>query len=167
MSELLYFCNVKRIITTDHFCVFVPETPHIDRMDGGHICISATRNGAYYLQDLNDQELFEMAVLQKIVGQSMLEVLQNHGVNIKLINYQINGNWTYDNQNKPLLHIHMYGRSFPGRIQRFGQSLYFPLKKDNEAFYMDNKQISDLEIEEIRQKVISFISDGYPSIAIK
>lgn len=167
MPKLSYFHNIKKIITTDHFCVFVPEIPHVDRMDGGHVCISATRSAAYYIQDLTDQELFEMAVLQKTVGQSMLEVLRNHGINIKIINYQINGNWTYDNDNKPLLHVHLYGRSFPGRIQRFGHSLYFPLKRDNESFYKDNKQLSDLEIEEIRHRILSLIDGNYTNIVIK
>lgn len=161
MHKLIYFENVRVVLATSRFCVFVPETPHVDRIDGGHICISAIRGGAYCLQDLTDEELFELSVLQKLVGKSMIDALKNNGIDVRLVNYQINGNWTFGEANRPLLHLHLYGRAYTGKRQIFGQSLYFPSKKENPEFYADNQALTEDEIGKIRRDVLKEIDTRY------
>lgn len=159
-----YFENQIIILNTKHFSVFVPSTPHIDRTDGGHICVCCTDDNKYYLQDLSDLEVLELGVLLKLIGKIMMCVLNENGVDVGLVNYQINGNWTYNHPDKPLLHAHIYGRAFSAKVQRFGQALNFPLKKDNEDFYKNNNQLTELDINEIRHRLTSEIERSYSEI---
>lgn len=166
--KLQYFTDYCVIVETKSFCIFVPKQPHIDRKDGGHICISATRNGVYSLQDLSDAESFELSILQKITGQAMMEILNNVGIDIRLINYQINGNWTFFSPNRPLLHIHIYGRALSAKKQPFGESLYFPSKDVDFSYYEGNEPLSPSDCCGISRKIVEAITTKYTkTITIK
>ena len=153
--DIHYFIDCKLIYESDDFYVIVPKTPHIDREDGGHICIVAKDPGIGSLQQLDDDTLIELSLLTRTVGAAMTEVLNRHGVDVKLINYQLNGNWTYFEEKKPSLHVHLYGRALSARIQKFGTSLYFPKKSDDPDFYKNNRGLNDDEIEEINKIIVS------------
>lgn len=146
------FCinNNKLIIETENFWVFVPEIPHIDRNDGGHVCIRSKISNAYTLQDFSNKTLFELIILKKIVGYSMLKILNNHGIDIELLNYQINGNWTFDSPERPSFHVHIYGRARSAVMQPFGQCLYLPTKSEYPEFYANNQPLNNEDIVSMR-----------------
>ena len=147
---MLYFNNYKLIIETENFLVFVPDMPHIDRKDGGHVCIGAKNNDIYTLQDFSDMTLFELVMLEKIVGYAMMKILNKHGIDIELLNYQINGNWTFDSLDRPSFHVHIYGRARSAVIQPFGQCLNLPTKSEHPEFYVNNQPLNDDDIISMR-----------------
>ena len=161
MSKLAYFSNIRTIVETKNFCVFAPLEPHIDRDDGGHICIGCKLRDVFVLQDLEDEQLFELSLLSKITGEAILAVSAQQGIAVKLINYQINGNWTYDSPNRANLHMHLYGRSSMAKKQVFGQSLLFPDKREHPQFYSDNKPLTEEDISLLRWRILRIIKERY------
>ena len=166
MAELQYFNDYYKIIETTSFCIFVPKYPHVDRTDGGHICISAIRQEAYLLQDLSDKELFELSILQKLVGAAMIDILNKNGVDVQLINYQINGNWTFQLPNRPSLHVHIYGRALSALKQPFGHCLNLPLREINEEFYEKNVPLNIYDRKGICEQILKHIKKQYSDVII-
>ena len=161
MSKLLYFTDYKTILETNNYCVFIPSIPHVDRADGGHICISIKHDNIFTLQELSMDQLFELSVLTTAVGEAMLTVGKKQGIDIELINYQINGNWAYKQIGGANLHLHLYGRAVSSKKQTFGQCLYFPDKKTDPTFYSNNMPFFDNEIELIRQHIVYVLNTKY------
>lgn len=164
MTKLAYFSNVSPIVETENFCIFAPIKPHIDKEDGGHICIAVKGENIFIVQDLTDEQLFELSVLTKITGEAMMKVLNSQGIDVKLINYQINGNWTFGSPNRANLHMHIYGRAVSAKKQVFGQSLYFPDKSKEADFYSSNKSFSNDDAYKMRKYIIDAIDYKYREI---
>ena len=164
MVKLAYFSNINPIVETENFCIFIPNKPHIDKNDGGHICIAIKGQDIFLVQDLTDEQLFELSVLTKIVGEAMITVLNSQGIDVKLINYQINGNWTYNSVNRANLHMHLYGRALSSKKQVFGQSLYFPDRNENAEFYSSNKPLSNDDATALNKYIVNAISNKYSDI---
>ena len=158
MQKLSYFSDIQLIVETQNYCVFIPSMPHIDRNDGGHICIGIKEKDVYNLQDLSTEQLFELAILTTVV---MLRVAREHGIDIKLINYQINGNWTYKMNGGANLHLHLYGRTVSSKKQKFGQCLYFPDKKIYPDFYVNNKPFLHEEVILMKKHIKKVIDEKY------
>lgn len=122
------------IFETENFVVEAVEHPLVDRSDGGHITINpkfkvSTR------QELTPAQAIEMTRLSVVTGEAMTTVLISRGVDIGRINYQDNGNWSVFAPGGPLLHLHLYGRAKSAKIQKYGQSCYFPHRQENPDFY--------------------------------
>lgn len=121
----------NELLITQHFTVGIPERPHVDRLDGGHIIIWPKVPVRDRTQ-LSMAQACELMKLTMIVGEAMETVLKRRGVDVVRINYQDNGNWGFHSPLGPRLHIHLYGRAFSSRIQEHGEALYLPRQ---ESFY--------------------------------
>lgn len=114
MTNQGYFSNINAIVETSNFSVFVPRCPHVDRNDGGHICIATNKNDKYTIFDLNEEELFELSILTKEAGKALFDVTNERGIDVKLINYQINGNWSFGTKSeRRFMFIFMEGLLLP------------------------------------------------------
>lgn len=129
------------IYETQNFIVEAPDRPHIDRNDGGHIRIYP-KIKVVNIQELSPKLAIELTRLVSIVGEAMMIVMNNHGVDIARINYQDNGNWSVFNPEGPYLHIHLYGRAKSAITQKFGQSLNFPHIEEHPEFYKNFRSLT-------------------------
>jgi hypothetical protein len=68
--------------------------------------------------DLTVSEAIEIMLLTMIVGKAYTDAMKVRGVDIERLNYQDNGNWSYLRGEKPLFHIHIYGRVKGSKIQK-------------------------------------------------
>lgn len=115
------------IFETVHFELVRPVHPHIDRADGGHLYI-VSKNEAYSsLTDLPTALAEELIRFAQRAGRAMMDVLKDGGVDIEMINYQMNGNWSAKLERRDPLHMHLYGRARAAKRQPFGEALSFPL----------------------------------------
>ena len=140
------------IFETLHFVVNAPEKPHIDRVDGGHIVI-APKIAVIDRQHLSHEQANELMQLTIVVGKSMHDVMNAHGVDIGRINYQDNGNWSVFKPEGPTLHIHLYGRAKSAKIQKYGQALYFPHPNEKPEFYAGLKPLTKEDVTAIRREI--------------
>ena len=137
------------IFETTHCKVGVPNTPHVTREDGGHLVVFTKRVVAERFE-LTDEEAWDLMRVSMCLGRAMTEALTDNGIKIETINYQDNGNWYFWRGNeKPELHVHLYGRVRDSIYQEFGQSLYFPNPNDNPEFYTRNEPLNRHDLDKI------------------
>jgi diadenosine tetraphosphate (Ap4A) HIT family hydrolase len=132
------------IYQTENFIIKAHEQPHVDREDGGHVVIMPK----VQLQDrteLSPKWAIELMKLSMIAGEAMKAVLNRNGIDVERINYQENGNW------KPELHWHLYGRAQSAKVQKFGDSLYFPRRET--GFYDHCEPLTLEDCAAIRQEI--------------
>jgi diadenosine tetraphosphate (Ap4A) HIT family hydrolase len=147
------------IFETTNFLVQSAEFPLVDRNDGGHITIDpkfpvATR------QQLTPSQAIELMRIISVAGEAMTSVMRKHGVEIGRINYQDNGNWSVFKPGGPQLHYHLYGRAKNAAIQRYGQTLYFPHKDEEPAFYQSNAPLTEADVDGIREMMQVLLDDA-------
>ncbi len=80
------------IYESDNFTVEAVDKPLVDRNDGGHISINPKRR-VKDRQALSAVEAIELMRLTMTTGEAMTTIMNEHGVDVKRINYQDNGNW--------------------------------------------------------------------------
>lgn len=153
------------ICETSNFSVVTIDKPHIDRMDGGQIIIISKISEYKIITDLPIDSATELIKLVMLVGEAMKKALNNNGVDIELINYQINGNWSANKVERDPMHVHLYGRSKSAIHQKFGEALNLPLP--NTGFYEGFLGLSHQDIEDIRQVIKEKIIEGKCQIDIK
>lgn len=141
----------KVITTSDNFCVATIKQPHIDRKDGGHIVIASINPQYKSLSDIPNELAKELIVLAKYCAKAMIDALKCKGIDIELVNFQINGNWSFDLPNRDVFHMHIYGRARSSKKQKFGQALYFPAC--NSGFYDDLENLTNEDIMAIRNEL--------------
>ncbi len=140
------------IYETKDFIVNSVEKPHVDRDDGGHILIKPKERLADR-QQLTTKQAIELMRLTIVVGEAMTKVMNEHGVDIGRINYQDNGNWSVFKPEGPYLHVHLYGRAKSAKIQEYGQSCYFPHRKEEPEFYDKLKPLKKEDVKDIRKEI--------------
>lgn len=138
----------KILHETDDFIVAIADPPHVDRLDGGHIVIVCKNE--YSSFDKMPVELAkEMIALGQKTGAVLKSVLTENGVEIGIVNYQINGNWGVFSLNKDPIHLHIYGRAVHSRNQKFGEALCFP--NPTTGFYDEFEPIKEIEAKKISE----------------
>lgn len=114
------------VCRTEHFTVKLPDVPHVPREDGGHIYIEANDPSREERTQLTPLESIECAWLTSLVGEAMWDALPKQGINLYRINYQDNGNWSFLRGERPLFHVHLYGRAQGEQHQKYGNALFLP-----------------------------------------
>ena len=141
----------KIIYKTKNFVAYVSNKVHISREDGGHIRIKAKEKYFANRLELSPKEAIEVMRLTMLISEAMIKGMKNRGINIERINYQDNGNWAYLKGDKPMFHIHLYGRTRESKVQKWGEALKFPNPDD--SFYDNFKPLNDEDIKEIQTQI--------------
>lgn len=132
------------LFTSENFIVSIPEKPHVDRLDGGHIKIEPKVPIENRTQ-LSPELAKELMKLTMIVGEAMDIGLNRRGIDVGRINYQDNGNW------RPQMHIHLYGRAKSAKKQLWGEALYLP--KPPKGFYEGLEPLNTDDAKEIQKEI--------------
>jgi diadenosine tetraphosphate (Ap4A) HIT family hydrolase len=140
----------KLIFESDNFSLNAVEYPHITRTDGGHIKITPKIRYADRL-DLTPELAVEMAWLTMLAGEAMTKGLRKQGIDIGLINYQDNKNWSVFKPEGPYLHIHLYGRAKDAKINEYGDACQFPHRET--GFYDNFEPLNDDDIKAVQNEI--------------
>ncbi len=138
-----------KIWESNNFLVVTIECPHIDRNDGGHIVLVCKFDEYKELEELPLQIAYEMIDLAQKVGKVMKKILNNNGIDVEIINYQINGNWSVNQVKRNPLHLHLYGRAKSSVYQKFGEALHLPGQET--GFYNEFMSLTKYDIDMIRE----------------
>lgn len=140
------------IFETENFTVEAVEKPHVDRDDGGHIKI-APKVRVLDRQHLSPKLAKKLMKLTVLVGEAMMGVMNRRGVDVERVNYQDMGNWSVFKSEGPYFHYHLYGRAKSAKYQKYGESVYLPLRDDHPEFYSEFKPLNDGDVAEIRKEI--------------
>lgn len=142
--------NKVIVFETKNFIVDVPQKPLVSREDGGHIRIIEKHN----LEDrllLAPAAATELAWLTMLVGEAFKSVMIKSGVRIERLNYQDNGNWCYLKNEKPHLHVHIFGRTFESKAQPLPNAMHLPLRSS--GFYDNFNPLTENEIQDLKAEI--------------
>ncbi len=140
----------KLVFESDNFNLTSVEYPHVTRTDGGHLKITPKVHYADRLE-LSPELAVEMAWITMLAGEAMTTALKNRGIDIGLINYQDNKNWSVFKPEGPYLHIHLYGRAKDAKIHKYGDACQFPHRET--GFYDKFEPLNDGDIKEIQKQI--------------
>lgn len=144
------------IYKTNSFSVKVPNVPHITQKEGGHIFIEVNDQNISDRWELSCEEAFELMWLSQVVGLAFKETMEYFGVKLYKLNFQDNGNWSFIRGDKPVLHIHIYGRAECEKDnktsnQTYGNALVFPYV--DTGFYDNFEPLSEEQIKYLSNKI--------------
>lgn len=141
------------IIKTRHFVICTIEKPHIDRKEGGHIVVASSVKKYTTIEDMPQTILHEFIDISSICGRYMKSMFVEEKIDVDIINYQVNGNWSALNDIRDSVHMHLYGRAKQAKSQPYGSAIYLP---DLETgFYDKNKGLTMVEIMYLREKLLN------------
>ncbi len=146
------------IYASENFFVKAVEKPHVDRDDGGHIKIYP-KIRILDRQQLPPRYAVELMRLTIVVGQAMIKIMNEHGVNIGRINYQDNGNWAVFKPGGSYLHIHLYGRAKSAETHKYGQACFFPHKEEKPEYYKNFKPLNECDIKDIKIEIEKLLQE--------
>ncbi len=142
------------IYESPSFKVVAADEPVVSRKDGGHIVIiPKNKDNLPDLMYLDPKRAVELIRLTMIVGEAMTIALKRQGIDIGKINYQENGNWAVFKSEGPKMHIQVFGRAKSAKIQKYGEALYFPNKKENPQFYNNIETLNKEDVKAIKKEM--------------
>ena len=140
------------IYETENFIVQSADKPHVDRDDGGHVVI-LPKARVLDRQHLSPKLAIELMRLTVFVGQAMMKVMNEHGVDVGIINYQNMGNWSVFKPEGPYFHYHLYGRAKSAKYQKYGETVFTPLRENDPEFYENFKPLTDEDVRDIGEEI--------------
>jgi diadenosine tetraphosphate (Ap4A) HIT family hydrolase len=149
----------KIVYETKDFEVISPLKPHVARSEGGHLKVAPKTRYPDRLE-LSPDLAVEMAWLTMLAGEAMTNGLRKRGIDIGLINYQDNKNWSALNAEGPWLHIQLYGRAKSAKINKYGEVCEFP--RPETGYYDAFEPLNDGDIKVIQAEIKSLLkTDKY------
>jgi len=149
------------IYETENFIVEAFQKPHVDRDEGGHIKIYP-RIRYVDRQSLPPKIAQELSWLITVTGDAMTSVMRRQGVDIGRVNYQDNGNWSVFKPEGPYIHYHLYGRAKTATVQKYGDAVYLPQRKDAPEFYANMQPLTTEDCDLIKQEMLRLMETKYP-----
>ena len=141
---------MAEIFKTENFIVEAVDHPLIDRDDGGHIKINPVVK-VKNRQELSPKQAIELMRLGIVVGQAMTKIMNEHGVDIGIINYQDNGNWSVFKPEGSYLHLHLFGRAKSAKINKYGEAIFAGRRES--GFYDNFKPLNKEDIKDIKKEI--------------
>lgn len=88
----------------------------------------------------------------------MKDGLEERGIDLGRINYQDNDNW------KPELHVHLYGRAIDASHQIYGEPVKSARKLEDKVV---QEPLTQEDCAAIRNKVLAYVEEsGYESLCV-
>lgn len=133
------------IYQTKTFSVERSPRPFVSREEGGHIRIFPKDHSVSCINDLTPQEAIELIRLESVVREAMIEGMNQQGVPVIWVNLEDLGNWAFKRNERPILHIHVFGRASTATKQLWPEAVYLPDRST--GFYDDFEPLTDEDLK--------------------
>lgn len=149
------------IFETPSFTVKRHPKPFVSREDGGHLRIfPKDKDRISDRTQFTPEEAIEFMLLSMVVGEAFQSAMNQAGIPVVKINYEDLGNWAFKRGEKPVLHLHIFGRAENAKHQVFPEAVYLPDRSS--GFYDGFEPITEADIENIRRNIqIILASEKY------
>ena len=149
LSDLIY--------ETTHFTVERHPQPLVSREEGGHIRIYPKDRNISHLNDLSISQAKELIWLEAVVRLAILQGMTKQGVPMIWVNIEDLGNWFFKRNERPVLHIHVFGRAKTATIQKWPEALLLPDRST--GFYDGFDPLTAADMAAIRAEIIEVQKD--------
>ncbi len=144
------------IYETNHFTLEIHPKPFVSREEGGHLRIFPKDKARISdRRDFTVQEATEFMKLSMIAGEALQTAMNKRGIPVVKINYCDLGNWAFKRNEKPVLHLHIFGRAKNAKIQIFPEAVQLPDRST--GFYDNFKPLNNHDIKAIKQEISNLL----------
>lgn len=147
-----------RVFETENFIIEQLDKPHISRTDGGHIRI-CPKVKIVDRTKLSPKLAIEYIRLSMVAGEAMAKVLNKKGIDVGRINYQDNGNWSVFSPEGSYFHVHLYGRAKSSKIQKWGEMISLPNRKDEPWYFDKLEPLTSQDVLEIKEEMTEIFKE--------
>lgn len=149
--------NNNTIFETKNFTLERHPKPFVSRFDGGHLRIFPKDHGISERREFTPEQAIEFMRLSMIAGEALEKAMNDQGIPVVKINYEDLGNWAFKRSERPVLHLHIFGRAKNAIKQPFPEAVYLPdrssgLYDDFEALTDDDMDLIKKYVEEISKQ---------------
>lgn len=142
-----------------YFTVERHPQPFVDRAEGGHIRIFPKDHGIAERRELNLEQAVEFMKLSSATGEALELAMNELGVPVVKINYEDLGNWAFKRGERPVLHLHIFGRATNAVKQKFPEAVYLPDR--NSGFYDGFEPLTTEDMELINKFLVEILETKY------
>lgn len=139
------------IFETQSFTVERAPHPFVSREEGGHLRIFPKNLQYSCSAELNPVEAIELTRLEMVVREALIEAMNQQGVPVVWVNSMELGNWAFKRNERPALHIQIFGRAHTATIQKWPEALYLPDRST--GFYDTFAPLTDDDMRVIAQEI--------------
>ena len=143
--------NTNIIFETKHFTLERHPKPFVSRLDGGHLRIFPKDHGISERREFTPEQAIEFMRLSMIAGEALEKAMNDQGIPVIKINYEDLGNWAFKRGERPVLHLHIFGRAKNAIKQPFPEAVYLPDRSS--GLYDDFEAITNEDMELIKKYV--------------
>jgi diadenosine tetraphosphate (Ap4A) HIT family hydrolase len=138
------------IYETSTFILETPQTPFVDRTEGGHVRIMSKLKVSDRTK-LSPEQAIEYMKLSMLAGEALISAMKSQGIEIGIVNYQEMGNWSVFKPEGTTMHMHIFGRAKTAVKQKYGEAVLLPQK--DTGFYDDFKTLNKEDIKKMQQDI--------------
>ncbi len=150
------------ILETSNFYVEIPETPFVDREEGGHLKI-VSKIKVTDRTELNIEQSIEYELLSEVVGGALKLAMNARGIEIGNINWQEMGNWSVHKSEGIRMHMHIFGRAKAAITQKYGEAVKLPFRET--GFYDEFQKLNKGDITVIKKMIARLLEkEKYESL---
>jgi diadenosine tetraphosphate (Ap4A) HIT family hydrolase len=149
------------IFESKNFTIEIHPMPFVSREDGGHLRIfPKDKERISDRRDFTKEEAIEFMLLSMMSGEALEKAMNKRGIPVVKINYEDLGNWAFKREEKPVLHLHIFGRAKNAKKQIFPEAVYLPDRSS--GFYDGFEPLNKDDITAIKEEIKSLLkTDKY------
>ena len=149
------------VFESKNFTVEIHPMPFVSRQDGGHLRIfPKDKERISDRTHFTKQEATEFMWVSMLTGEAMLKGMNKRGIPVVKINYEDLGNWAFKRGERPILHLHVFGRAENATKQVFPEAVYLPDRSS--VFYDGFEPLNNEDIKAIKEEIKSLLkTDKY------
>ncbi|MFZ5437915.1 MAG: HIT domain-containing protein [Patescibacteria group bacterium] len=147
------------IFSGQHFTVERHPQPFVDRTEGGHLRIFPKDHSISERRELTKDQALEFMKLSAAAGEALELAMNELGVPVVKINYEDLGNWAFKRGERPVLHLHIFGRSKNAVKQKFPEAVYLPDRSS--GFYDDFEPLTMADMKLINKYLVEILETKY------
>ncbi len=141
--------NTNIVFETKYFTLERHPKPFVCRTEGGHLRIFPKDHTISERRELTKEQANEFMELSIIAGEALEKAMNEQGIPVVKINYEDLGNWAFKRGERPVLHLHIFGRATNAVHQVFPEAVYLPDRSS--GFYDSFVALTDEDIAAIQK----------------
>ncbi len=145
------------IFETRNFTVERHPQPFVSREEGGHLRIFPKDENVSCINDLTPSQASELIRLEMLVREAIIAAMNEQGIPVVWVNLEDLGNWAFKTNERPKLHIHVFGRAATATKQKWPEAPYLPDRTT--GFYDDFVPLTDEDMAVINRTINQLLTE--------
>lgn len=152
------------IYQTPNFTLEFHPQPFVSRQDGGHLRIFPKDKNIEDRTQLLVSQAVEFMRLSMLAGEALQLAMNDRGIPVVKINYEELGNWAFKRNERPVMHLHIFGRAENASKHVFPEAVYLPDRSS--GFYDGFEPLNKEDVSKIREHIEELVKSEKYSLEL-